>query len=102
VAGIAAGSKYGVAKAATVIGIQVLSSAGTGYDDELLIGLETTYKLQKKNGGPAVINLSLGRPGRSRAIDQALRKLENLGFGIVAAAGNESKDACNYSPGTQP
>lgn len=45
----------------------------------------------------SVANMSLGG-GRSRALDQAVDKAVEGGVLFSVAAGNDGKDACNYSP----
>jgi len=46
---------------------------------------------------PAVVNMSLTF-GRSAKIDRAVRRLVRSGIPVVAAAGNESANACRKSP----
>lgn len=48
-------------------------------------------------GDPAVVNLSVGGPA-SEALDTAVRALVEDGVTVVAAAGNDSQDACTTSP----
>lgn len=45
----------------------------------------------------SVANLSLGG-GKSKALDQGINAAVDHGLHIAVAAGNDNKDACNYSP----
>jgi serine protease len=49
----------------------------------------------------AVLNLSIGG-NASTSINDAVLRLTNAGITVVAAAGNESKDACTRSPASAP
>lgn len=45
----------------------------------------------------SVANMSLGG-GKSRALDQAVNGAVDAGLHFAVAAGNDNRDACNYSP----
>lgn len=45
----------------------------------------------------SVANMSLGG-GKSRALDAAVNKAVEGGLHFAVAAGNDNRDACNYSP----
>jgi hypothetical protein len=47
---------------------------------------------------PSIANLSFSGPA-SRALDDAVRRPVNNGVFYSLAAGNEGRNACNYSPG---
>ena len=94
VAGTAAGTTYGVAKSASVVPVRVLDCAGSGTWSGVIAGLDW---VSKNRSGPAVVNMSLGG-GASSSLDDAVRRLISSGVGVVVAAGNEGKDACNVSP----
>jgi subtilisin family serine protease len=49
----------------------------------------------------AVLNLSIGGTA-SAAVNAAILRLTNAGITVVAAAGNESTDACTRSPASAP
>jgi subtilisin family serine protease len=51
-------------------------------------------------GVPAVVNLSVGMP-KSEAFNEAVRRLIADGLVVVAAAGNQNRDACSYSPASE-
>lgn len=104
VAGIAAGSQYGVAKRATVVPIKVLDCQGDGYSSDTMAAME--WIVADHVSGPAVVNLSLGGDP-SAQVDAAVAALIKDGVTVVTAAGNQqesgqSMDACRYSPSRVP
>lgn len=100
VAGIAAGSTYGVAKSATLVPVRVLGCQGEGSLSGVLAGLDWISKTHPA-GAPAVVNMSLGGLASS-TLDSAVQSLINRGISVVVAAGNSSSDACLYSPARVP
>lgn len=120
VAGTIAGKTYGVAKKAFIKAVKVLRSNGSGTMSDVVAGVEWVAKDHKKRvdeeaakfeaatGGketpaPApkkvksVANMSLGG-GKSRALDLAVNAVVSAGVHFAVAAGNDNRDACNYSP----
>lgn len=95
VAGTAAGSTMGVAPGARVVPVRVMTCAGSSTGSSVLSGLDWIASQGKR---PAVVNLSLGGPA-SASLDAAAQRLMTLGFSVVAAAGNDNRDACQQSPG---
>ncbi|KAF9523823.1 peptidase S8/S53 domain-containing protein [Crepidotus variabilis] len=111
-AGTIASRKYGVAKKANVIAVKVLGSNGSGSMSDVLSGVvwAATSAKDKANAAAAqiaagkssnhkgsVANMSLGG-GKSPALDQAVNKAVDNGLHFAVAAGNDNRDACNYSP----
>jgi subtilisin family serine protease len=96
VAGTMAGSTYGVAKSATVIPVRVLNCNGSGYNSDVVAGLDW-IAANHSAGTPAVVNMSLGGAASS-AVDSALQGVINDGVTAVVAAGNSAVDACGASP----
>ena len=94
VAGSAAGTEYGVAKAATVYPVRVLGCNGSGSNSGVIAGVDWIAGNHQK---PAVANMSLGG-GNSAALDEAVRAAIDAGVTFVVAAGNDNQDACNGSP----
>ena len=102
VATTAAGSKYGIAKSATVVPVRILNCTGSGTYATVIAGLDWILSpLNTNSKSQAVLNLSIGG-GASSAINDAILRLTNAGITVVAAAGNESTDACTRSPASAP
>lgn len=100
VAGTVAGSTYGVAKRATIVPVRVLDCTGSGYNSDVVAGLDWVAA-NHAAGAPAVVNLSLGGAA-SAAVDTALQGVINDGVAAVVAAGNSAVDACANSPARLP
>lgn len=101
VAGIAAGSSYGVAKAATLVPVRVLDCNGSGSASSVIAGLEWILERHTASPRPSVVNLSLGG-GASSAVDKAVEMLVATGITTVVAGGNFNQDACFTSPARVP
>ena len=100
VAGTIAGKTYGIAKAATIVPVRVLNCLGSGYNSDIIAGLDWVAA-QHAPGAPAVVNMSLGGAA-SAMVDSAVQGVINDGVTAVVAAGNSSVDACNSSPARAP
>ncbi|RKO20978.1 serine protease [Pseudarthrobacter phenanthrenivorans] len=100
VAGTVAGSTYGVAKKAAVVPVRVLDCNGSGYNSDVVAGLDWVAA-HHGAGVPAVVNLSLGGAASS-AVDTAIQGVMNDGVTAVVAAGNSAVDACGSSPARVP
>ncbi|MEU0885440.1 S8 family peptidase [Lentzea sp. NPDC005914] len=94
VAGIAAGTKYGVAKRATVWGVRVLNGQGSGTISGVIAGVDWVTANAVK---PAVANMSLGGSA-SAALDTAVKKSIDSGVSYTVAAGGSNSDPGNSSP----
>ncbi|GGS20229.1 S8 family peptidase [Actinokineospora fastidiosa] len=97
VAGSAAGTRYGVAKKATIHAVRVLDCQGSGSSDDIIAGINWVKNNAVK---PAVVNYSIGCRQRCTdpATDNAVKALIASGVQFVMAAGNSTDDACGYSP----
>lgn len=71
VAGTVAGSTYGVATAVTVVPVRVLDCNGSGYNSDVVAGLDWVTA-NHAAGSPAVVNLSPGGAASS-AVDTAIQ-----------------------------
>ena len=98
VAGTVAGSTYGVAKSAGVVGVRVLDCSGSGSTESVVAGIEWVTANARK---PAVANMSLGG-GADAALDAAVEASVAAGISYAVAAGNDSSDACSASPARTP
>lgn len=96
VAGTIAGTTYGVAKKATVVGVRVLDCTGSGSTAGVIAGLDWVAA-DHDPGEPAVANMSL-TGGASSALDAATGALIADGVTVVVAAGNDAANACSLSP----
>lgn len=67
-----------------------ITKAETERSNELKTGVKSKFK-------GSVANLSLGG-GKSLALDHAINVAVQSGVHVAVAAGNDNKDACNYSP----
>ena len=100
VAGTVAGSTYGVAKSATLVPVRVLDCSGSGYNSDVVAGLDW-ITANHAAGTPAVANLSLGGAASS-TVDSAVQAVLADGVTTVVAAGNSAVDACTGSPARVP
>ena len=100
VAGTIAGTNYGVAPAALVVPIRVMSCSGSGSTSDIIAGIDWIIN-HHQAGVPAVANLSLGGP-RSAALDHAVARGVADGVTFVVAAGNSNVSACTVSPAGEP
>lgn len=98
VSGTVGGTTWGVAKKVTLHGVRVLDCTGYGNDAQVIGGIDWVAANHIK---PAVANMSLGDVG-IQAIDDATERLIAAGVTTVVAAGNDSANACNYSPARTP
>jgi len=94
-----AGKTYGVANGATIHAVRVLDSSGSGSDSSVIEGLDWVLAQKVEHPEwPIVVNMSLGGDP-SPAFDSATCRLIAAGIVVVAAAGNDSRNACLDSPG---
>ncbi len=98
VASTAAGTRYGVAKKATIHAIRVLDCGGSGEDSDIIAALDW---LAQHHASPAVVNMSLGGSS-APALDAAVAGLVQHGIAVAVAAGNDNADACDFSPAAEP
>jgi len=97
-AGSVGGNTFGIAKGSTLHAVKVLGDDGSGSSAGVLRAMDWV----KANGiRPAVVSMSLGG-AKSVQENNGVRALTQSGVTVVVAAGNENRDACNYSPGSAP
>ncbi|KAI8995842.1 peptidase S8/S53 domain-containing protein [Gaertneriomyces semiglobifer] len=112
VAGTIAGKTFGVAKNAGVVAVKVLRSNGSGSMSDVVRGIQWVVEhhvnrtkeaedLTKRDGHArkvkSVGNMSLGG-GMSRILNLAVNRAFDNGVLFAVAAGNDNRDACDYSP----
>ncbi|MCY1080332.1 S8 family serine peptidase [Archangium lansingense] len=98
VAGTVGGTTWGVAKKVTLHPVRVLDCTGYGSDAQVIAGLDWVTANHVK---PAVANMSLGGEA-SQALDDAVERMIAAGVVTAVAAGNDTDNACNYSPARTP
>jgi len=99
VAGIAAGTTWGVAKQAFLHSVRVIPCSGSGPLSYLLAGVDwvTANRIL-----PAVANISATVLGTSPSLETAIKNSIQSGVTFTIAAGNDAADACNYTPARTP
>jgi subtilisin family serine protease len=103
VAGTVGGSVSGVAKAVHLVSLKVFGCEEngnvTGSDEAVVAAVDwiTGHGVR-----PAVVNMSLGGHGEVPVLHLAVAASVAAGFTYVVAAGNESRDACGFSPAAYP
>jgi subtilisin len=85
----------GVASGAKLVALRVLDKTGQGKLSSLLNAL--VYIAVNASGGD-VVNISMGFPDVSDALEREIQSIANKGVFFAIAAGNNSKDASTYSP----
>ncbi|MCS7482318.1 S8 family serine peptidase [Umezawaea endophytica] len=102
VAGTVGGTRYGVAKAAKLVGVRVLNCGGSGTFEGVIAGIDWVTQHHIANPGPAVANMSLGG-GANDTVDLAVTNSIASGVTYGLAAGNSfGANACNTSPARTP
>ncbi|MGW4080913.1 S8 family peptidase [Streptomyces asiaticus] len=101
VAATAAGTRYGVAKEATIVAVRVLDDRGEGTIAQVLAGMDWVLRHARR---PAVVNLSLGSAAATPLPewDAAVRAGIAAGLVFTVAAGNQDRPAASFSPGRVP
>ncbi|MFB6847759.1 S8 family peptidase [Streptomyces sp. NPDC056373] len=89
-----AGTTYGVAKKAKIVGVRVLNNSGSGTTAGVIAGIDW---VTRNHSGPSVANMSLGG-GASATLDTAVRNSIAGGVTYAVAAGNSSTSASSSSP----
>ena len=109
---IAGGAYQGIASNAKILNLRVLNSTGTGRLTDVLSAIDWILA-NREAYNIRVVNMSLGMPAvdsyRDDPLCRAARRLADVGIVVVAAAGNNGKDASGnkiygliHSPGNEP
>lgn len=100
VAGIAAGSTYGVAKAANIIPVKVLNCSNVGSFFDVVNAINWVID-NHDSSNVAVMNLSFVT-ARNDTLNELVAKAYADNIVVVVGAGNNRADATNYSPASEP
>lgn len=100
-ASTAAGTRWGVAKGATVHAVRVLNCEGSGAWSSIIGGLDWVIGESKRWPLTSVVSMSLGGDFSS-VLNRAVESAVQQGVFVTVAAGNENKDACTTSPASEP
>ena len=88
----------GVAPGVTLVPVRVLDGNGAGTDADIAAGIRWAT-----SAGVQVINMSLGGAGACTSVlSSAIQAARSRGIVVVAAAGNEARDAAGYAPASCP
>lgn len=87
----------GVAPGVPLTGVKVLDCEGSGWDSDVVAGIDYVTRRARSTSRPDVANLSLGGYP-SQAIDDAVRRSAASGVFWAVAAGNDGANACLASP----
>ena len=99
VASVAAGSTYGVARAASIWNLRVLGCDGSGWVSDWIVALDWIRARHQNNPGlRGVVNMSLLSNSPSVALDEKIRDVVQAGVVAVVCGGNSPVDACSNSP----
>jgi hypothetical protein len=93
-AGNVGSSSYGVAKQTNLHAVKVLDAAGTGTLAGLIEGINFVTNNHQK---PAVATIGFNTPF-SHALNDAIQASIDAGVTYTVPVGDESRDACDYSP----
>jgi subtilisin family serine protease len=96
VAGTLGGATFGVVRQVVLHPVRVLV-IGSGSDSDVIAGVDWVTDHARRNGWPAVANMSLGG-GESPALDLAVCSSNRAGVSYAVTAGNDGADACDSSP----
>ncbi|XP_070538874.1 extracellular serine proteinase-like [Ptychodera flava] len=99
VAGIIGGKTVGVAPGVTLYSARVFDCQGKrGTTSRTVSALDA---IMESNITPGIVSMSI-TGGKSVVINDAVERLADKGYIVIAAAGNDQRDACLNSPASAP
>lgn len=99
VASIIAGSRVGLAPAATLTPIRILDCAKQTTPERVIRALRHVLAQRQSGAWPesTIVNASFALP-RDARIDALVDRLAGTGIPVIASAGNDGISACGFSP----
>ena len=95
-----AGVVKSVAPNVVIIPVRTFDCGAFAWTSNIVAGIDWAIA-HHQQGTPAVMNLSISGQ-MSNSLNAAVSRAIADGITVVAAAGNNSKDSCGYSPGSAP
>jgi len=99
VAGTVGGKNYGVAREVTLHSIKVVNATGGGKFSWFVEAMDWVAVYGQR---PAIVSASLGSRSRSPSAVKAVAAAVDAGVTVVAGAGNDGYDACQFTPANAP
>lgn len=99
VAGTVGGKHYGVAKDVVLHSVKAVNESGKG---KLSWFIEALDWIAVHGQRPAIISASLGARAKSPSTVHAVNMTVSAGVTVVAGAGNDASDACEFTPAEAP
>ncbi|KAK6349321.1 hypothetical protein TWF730_010070 [Orbilia blumenaviensis] len=102
-AGTVGSTTFGVAKNVNLLGVKVLDAQNQGSLSSFVAGVDfavSSHMQRRSQPGfkGSIINMSLGGPGFSQPLFQALQRATQAGMHVAVAGGNDNTDSCQFSP----
>ncbi|KZV97054.1 serine protease [Exidia glandulosa HHB12029] len=102
VAGTAAGTRWGVAKAANIVAVRTVGDNGNGLVSDTIAAVNWAIEqVTTVTNAPSVITMSL-RFDPSDVLDAAVTAAIDAGIHVTVSAGNAARDASSQSPARAP
>ena len=90
----------GIAHLSAIMPVKVLDSEGFGSNAGIAEGIDYVVNFRQGGVNPVrVINLSLGGPTRSQALQSAIDRAVAAGITVVASAGNDNRSPVDFPAG---
>jgi len=99
VAGIIGSTTWGVTKRVNIVSIKVMNQKGSGKWSDILAAIEWSqnHLMTQTSSKKGIINISLSGSVKAAA-NNAIKAAISQGMHFSVAAGNNGKDACQFSP----
>ena len=87
----------GIAHLSSIMPVKVLDRNGDGFNSQIAEGIDYVVNFRQNGVNPVrVINLSLGGPSRTQALEAAVNRAVEAGITVVASAGNDNIGIVDY------